>query len=73
MCKEHYWKEHLCALQVLLRSKFYCVHSSHDLCARTHVLSLDGTLVATVAEAEEVVVLAVLPIAVLAVAINLQY
>jgi len=28
-----------------VRSKFSCVHSSHDLCARAHAHSLEGTLV----------------------------
>jgi len=29
-----------------VRSKFSCVRSSHDLCARTHAHSLEGTLAA---------------------------
>jgi len=30
-----------------VRSMFSCVRSSHDLCARTHTHSLEGTLVVT--------------------------
>jgi len=30
---------------IYVRSKFSCVHSSHDLCVRAHAHSLEGTLV----------------------------
>jgi len=34
----HFWKKHFCALEIS------CVRSSHDLCARAHAHSLEGTL-----------------------------
>jgi len=30
---------------IYVRSKFYCVRTSHDPCARAHMHSLEGTLV----------------------------
>jgi len=37
--QKHFWKEHLCALQV-----FLCVHISWLVCAHAHTHSLEGTL-----------------------------
>jgi len=34
-------------LNFFMRSKFSCVRSSHDLCARAHAHSLEGALFVT--------------------------